>query len=163
MYNVFVSVSNPFSLVVRTVVHSIQTRFRADDLPCPCPEPLVLFLPWALEAARSFDFFPERATGTPAMSTTTEAAKSGAAAPVRCQRIGCDAVFTDDDNPEGSCQYHPSVSSSSASSDLPSPPKTLVPGQDHYESHHCFKSQIDGGWHLLACPEYVHRPLQFSS
>ncbi|CAA6656407.1 unnamed protein product [Spirodela intermedia] len=28
--------------------------------------------------------------------------------PVRCQRIGCDAMFTDDNNPEGSCQYHPS-------------------------------------------------------
>lgn len=28
---------------------------------------------------------------------------------VRCQRIGCDAMFTDDNNPEGSCQYHPSV------------------------------------------------------
>lgn len=43
------------------------------------------------------------------MSKTTEAAKSGSAAPVRCQRIGCDAVFTDDDNREGSCQYHPSA------------------------------------------------------
>ncbi|AQK71540.1 Integrin beta-1-binding protein 2 [Zea mays] len=42
------------------------------------------------------------------MSTTTEAAKSGSAAPVRCQRIGCDAIFTNDDNREGSCQYHPS-------------------------------------------------------
>ena len=92
------------------------------------------------------------------MSTATEAVKSGTAAPVRCQRIGCDAVFTDDDNPEGSCQYHPSVSSSSSSSDLPSPPKNLVPGQDNYESHHCFKSQIERGWHLLACPEYLRRP-----
>lgn len=27
---------------------------------------------------------------------------------VRCQRIGCDAVFHEDDNPEGSCQYHDS-------------------------------------------------------
>ncbi|KAI6696226.1 hypothetical protein NL676_016345 [Syzygium grande] len=25
---------------------------------------------------------------------------------VRCQRIGCDAFFSDDDNPEGSCRYH---------------------------------------------------------
>ncbi|EEF51498.1 cysteine and histidine-rich domain-containing protein RAR1 [Ricinus communis] len=25
---------------------------------------------------------------------------------LRCQRIGCNATFTDDDNPEGSCQYH---------------------------------------------------------
>jgi hypothetical protein len=66
----------------------------------------------------------------PAMSRT-EAAKSGTAAPVRCQRIGCDAVFSDDDNPEGSYQYHPSVSSSSASSDLPSSPKTLVPDKIH--------------------------------
>ncbi|KAL6899825.1 hypothetical protein ACP4OV_006483 [Aristida adscensionis] len=41
--------------------------------------------------------------------STTEAEKSaGAAAPVRCQRIGCDAMFTDDNNPEGSCRYHPS-------------------------------------------------------
>nr|CAB3446793.1 unnamed protein product [Digitaria exilis] len=42
-------------------------------------------------------------------TTTTEAANSGTGAPVRCQRIGCDAVFTDDNNPEGSCQYHPSA------------------------------------------------------
>ncbi|GMP70011.1 hypothetical protein CsSME_00029053 [Camellia sinensis var. sinensis] len=28
---------------------------------------------------------------------------------LRCQRIGCDAVFTEDDNPEGSCRYHGSV------------------------------------------------------
>ncbi|CAK9326048.1 unnamed protein product [Citrullus colocynthis] len=28
---------------------------------------------------------------------------------VRCQRIGCNASFTEDDNPEGSCQYHDSV------------------------------------------------------
>ncbi|KAM7491708.1 hypothetical protein LguiA_034629 [Lonicera macranthoides] len=27
---------------------------------------------------------------------------------VRCQRIGCNAMFTDDDNPEGSCTYHDS-------------------------------------------------------
>ncbi|KAK9292846.1 hypothetical protein L1049_020826 [Liquidambar formosana] len=27
---------------------------------------------------------------------------------VRCQRIGCDAMFTEDDNPEGSCTYHDS-------------------------------------------------------
>ncbi|KAF4401837.1 hypothetical protein G4B88_013124 [Cannabis sativa] len=27
---------------------------------------------------------------------------------VRCQRIGCDATFSEDDNPEGSCQYHDS-------------------------------------------------------
>ncbi|XP_048325786.1 cysteine and histidine-rich domain-containing protein RAR1 [Ziziphus jujuba] len=25
---------------------------------------------------------------------------------VRCQRIGCNAMFSEDDNPEGSCQYH---------------------------------------------------------
>ncbi|KAL3521465.1 hypothetical protein ACH5RR_019614 [Cinchona calisaya] len=25
---------------------------------------------------------------------------------LRCQRIGCDAVFTEDDNPEDSCTYH---------------------------------------------------------
>lgn len=30
---------------------------------------------------------------------------------VRCQRIGCDAMFSPDDNPDGSCQYHDSVSS----------------------------------------------------
>lgn len=30
------------------------------------------------------------------------------AAKVRCQRIGCDAMFTEDDNPEGSCRYHDS-------------------------------------------------------
>ncbi|XP_020112090.1 cysteine and histidine-rich domain-containing protein RAR1 isoform X2 [Ananas comosus] len=34
-------------------------------------------------------------------------AKSGGGA-VRCQRIGCDAMFTDDDNVEGSCRYHDS-------------------------------------------------------
>ena len=79
-----------------------------------------------LERARLRDLstFPERAEGAgegaPAMSTTTEAAKSAAAAPVRCQRIGCEAMFTDDNNPEGSCQYHPSVST--ASSALPSSP-----------------------------------------
>ena len=28
---------------------------------------------------------------------------------VRCQRIGCEAMFSEDDNPEGSCQYHASV------------------------------------------------------
>ncbi|GAB2294074.1 Putative methionine--tRNA ligase, cytoplasmic protein rar1 [Dionaea muscipula] len=27
---------------------------------------------------------------------------------LRCQRIGCDATFTEDDNPEGSCTYHDS-------------------------------------------------------
>lgn len=27
-------------------------------------------------------------------------------AKVRCQRIGCDAVFSEDDNPDGSCTYH---------------------------------------------------------
>ncbi|KAG5558452.1 hypothetical protein RHGRI_008403 [Rhododendron griersonianum] len=27
---------------------------------------------------------------------------------VRCQRIGCDAMFTEDDNPEDSCAYHES-------------------------------------------------------
>ncbi|KAE8651755.1 cysteine and histidine-rich domain-containing protein RAR1 isoform X2 [Cucumis sativus] len=27
---------------------------------------------------------------------------------VPCQRIGCNALFTEDDNPEGSCQYHDS-------------------------------------------------------
>ncbi|KAJ8752876.1 hypothetical protein K2173_008611 [Erythroxylum novogranatense] len=27
---------------------------------------------------------------------------------LRCQRIGCNATFTEDDNPEGSCQYHDS-------------------------------------------------------
>ncbi|OAY48311.1 cysteine and histidine-rich domain-containing protein RAR1 isoform X1 [Manihot esculenta] len=25
---------------------------------------------------------------------------------LRCHRIGCNATFTEDDNPEGSCQYH---------------------------------------------------------
>jgi hypothetical protein len=25
---------------------------------------------------------------------------------LRCQRIGCDAMFTEDDNLDGSCQYH---------------------------------------------------------
>ncbi|KAL9237245.1 hypothetical protein vseg_011819 [Gypsophila vaccaria] len=30
-------------------------------------------------------------------------------AKLRCQRIGCDAVFTADDNPDGSCRYHSSV------------------------------------------------------
>ncbi|XP_021909533.1 cysteine and histidine-rich domain-containing protein RAR1 isoform X2 [Carica papaya] len=29
-----------------------------------------------------------------------------AVAKLRCQRIGCDAMFTVDDNPEGSCRYH---------------------------------------------------------
>ncbi|XP_068316128.1 cysteine and histidine-rich domain-containing protein RAR1 [Pyrus communis] len=27
---------------------------------------------------------------------------------LKCQRIGCNAMFSDDDNPEGSCQYHDS-------------------------------------------------------
>ncbi|XP_028756474.1 cysteine and histidine-rich domain-containing protein RAR1 isoform X2 [Neltuma alba] len=27
---------------------------------------------------------------------------------LQCQRIGCDAMFTEDDNPEGSCLYHES-------------------------------------------------------
>ncbi|CAM0945715.1 unnamed protein product [Alopecurus aequalis] len=40
-----------------------------------------------------------------AMSTETEKG-AAAPAPVRCQRIGCDAMFTDDDNPDGSCHYH---------------------------------------------------------
>ncbi|KAL9317501.1 hypothetical protein ACSQ67_014018 [Phaseolus vulgaris] len=30
---------------------------------------------------------------------------------VRCQRIGCDATFSEDDNPDGSCRYHDSVTS----------------------------------------------------
>ncbi|KAI3793070.1 hypothetical protein L1987_35683 [Smallanthus sonchifolius] len=29
---------------------------------------------------------------------------------LRCQRIGCNATFTEDDNPEDSCTYHESVS-----------------------------------------------------
>ncbi|OVA07730.1 Cysteine/histidine-rich domain [Macleaya cordata] len=29
-------------------------------------------------------------------------------AKVRCQRIGCDAMFTEDENPENSCRYHES-------------------------------------------------------
>jgi hypothetical protein len=48
------------------------------------------------------------------MSAETEktaAAPAPAPAPLRCQRIGCDAMFTDDDNPDGSCHYHPNVSS----------------------------------------------------
>ncbi|KAL0734401.1 hypothetical protein Bca4012_010611 [Brassica carinata] len=32
----------------------------------------------------------------------------GSATKLRCQRIGCNAMFTDDDNPEGSCQFHAS-------------------------------------------------------
>ena len=28
---------------------------------------------------------------------------------LQCQRIGCNALFTEDDNPHGSCQYHESV------------------------------------------------------
>ncbi|KOM36043.1 hypothetical protein LR48_Vigan02g219300 [Vigna angularis] len=28
---------------------------------------------------------------------------------VRCQRIGCDATFSEDDNPDGSCRYHDSL------------------------------------------------------
>ncbi|XP_010277444.1 PREDICTED: cysteine and histidine-rich domain-containing protein RAR1 isoform X1 [Nelumbo nucifera] len=27
---------------------------------------------------------------------------------LRCQRIGCEAMFTEDDNPEDACRYHPS-------------------------------------------------------
>jgi hypothetical protein len=27
----------------------------------------------------------------------------------KCQRIGCDALFTPDNNPEGSCHYHSGV------------------------------------------------------
>nr|BAB11239.1 RAR1 [Arabidopsis thaliana] len=27
---------------------------------------------------------------------------------LQCQRIGCNAMFTDDDNPQGSCQFHAS-------------------------------------------------------
>ncbi|KAF2945149.1 hypothetical protein DAI22_02g196300 [Oryza sativa Japonica Group] len=50
------------------------------------------------------------------MSTEAETTSAGApapapapaSAPARCQRIGCDATFTDDNNPDGSCQYHPS-------------------------------------------------------
>ncbi|KAG8484176.1 hypothetical protein CXB51_022948 [Gossypium anomalum] len=30
---------------------------------------------------------------------------------LRCQRIGCDATFTEDDNPEGSCTFHASCPS----------------------------------------------------
>ncbi|KAK7270547.1 hypothetical protein RIF29_23769 [Crotalaria pallida] len=37
-----------------------------------------------------------------------QATATAAAAKVRCQRIGCDAMFSDDDNPDGSCQYHDS-------------------------------------------------------
>ncbi|GJN21224.1 hypothetical protein PR202_gb08685 [Eleusine coracana subsp. coracana] len=55
------------------------------------------------------------------MSATEEAAK----APVRCQRIGCDATFTEDNNPEGSCQYHPSVSSPSPRPPFPESPPCL--------------------------------------
>ncbi|CAH8279289.1 unnamed protein product [Arabidopsis lyrata] len=28
---------------------------------------------------------------------------------LQCQRIGCNAMFSDDDNPQGSCQFHASV------------------------------------------------------
>ncbi|CBI24496.3 unnamed protein product, partial [Vitis vinifera] len=30
------------------------------------------------------------------------------AAKVRCQRMGCDVMFSPDDNPDDSCQYHDS-------------------------------------------------------
>lgn len=33
----------------------------------------------------------------------------GSATKLQCQRIGCNAMFTDDDNPDGSCQFHASV------------------------------------------------------
>ncbi|RID40707.1 hypothetical protein BRARA_J00736 [Brassica rapa] len=32
----------------------------------------------------------------------------GSATKLQCQRIGCNAMFTDDDNPDGSCQFHAS-------------------------------------------------------
>ncbi|KAL0730889.1 hypothetical protein Bca4012_026983 [Brassica carinata] len=31
------------------------------------------------------------------------------AAKLQCQRIGCNAMFTEDDNPDGSCQFHASM------------------------------------------------------
>ncbi|RVX08233.1 hypothetical protein CK203_017669 [Vitis vinifera] len=31
------------------------------------------------------------------------------AAKVRCQRMGCDVMFSPDDNPDDSCQYHDSL------------------------------------------------------
>lgn len=34
---------------------------------------------------------------------------SGEVVKLRCQRIGCDATFTPDNNPEGSCVFHDSV------------------------------------------------------
>uniref|UniRef100_A0A0D9VGP4 CHORD domain-containing protein n=1 Tax=Leersia perrieri TaxID=77586 RepID=A0A0D9VGP4_9ORYZ len=52
---------------------------------------------------------------TEAEKTTSDAAPAAAAAaPVLCQRIGCNATFTDDNNPDGSCQYHPSGVSASS-------------------------------------------------
>ncbi|XAR71782.1 hypothetical protein NMG60_11018194 [Bertholletia excelsa] len=38
---------------------------------------------------------------------------------VRCQRISCNAMFSEDDNPEGCCTYHDSVG-------LSAPPKKIV-------------------------------------
>jgi hypothetical protein len=118
----------------------------ADD---PALLPLDLFLPCGGDAAgldssateifRLFQSDPEgNGEGPPAMSTATEAANSGTAAPVRCQRIGCDAMFTDDNNSEGSCKYHPSVSTAY-------PFFHLLP-KPHI---HNFNPQIDVGRHLL--------------
>lgn len=44
------------------------------------------------------------------MSAETEkSADAPPPAPLRCERIGCDAMFTEDDNPDGSCHYHPNA------------------------------------------------------
>ena len=39
------------------------------------------------------------------LSDLVQPKKSGQ--PVLCQRIGCSAYFTEDNNPEGCCRYHP--------------------------------------------------------
>ncbi|TVU29863.1 hypothetical protein EJB05_21451, partial [Eragrostis curvula] len=79
--------------------------------PC-CPARLVFLCRGPGEAGQPSRVPPrsfESSRRRDSEMSATEAAKSGGtAAPVRCQRIGCDATFTEDNNPEGSCQYHPS-------------------------------------------------------
>ncbi|KAG4907832.1 hypothetical protein JHK82_056483 [Glycine max] len=60
---------------------------------------------------------------------------------VRCQRIGCDAMFSEADNPDGSCRYHDSVVK------IESIPRTLKVSESGRESTHALPTGCKTGKH----------------
>lgn len=53
-------------------------------------------------------YYSRRGLLTPTATWETETMEQEVVK-LRCHRIGCNATFTEDDNPEGSCQYHDAV------------------------------------------------------